>query len=67
MAETIIKSAFDEDRITTIATVEDGVVIYVGDESHPTRTGVGIYVEDFPAVFAALKKIINEIRETESI
>lgn len=67
MAETIIKSAFDEDRITTIATVEDGVVIYVGDESHPTRTGVGIYIEDFPAVFRALQLINNEMLERYTI
>lgn len=61
MSETIIKSSKgNEDRLITIAKALDGVVICSGTDADPNRSMVCILDEDFPAVFAALKRIENE-------
>lgn len=68
MTETVIRSSKgNQDRLITIAKALDGVVICSGPYDDPNRSMVCILDEDFPAVFTALKKIENEIREVESI
>ena len=67
MSEITIKSSKDPGRVITIAKVQDGVVIDVGDHEHPFKFTVAFHDEDFPAVFAALKRINNEILEKYTI
>ncbi|TBY60170.1 hypothetical protein E0H46_31875 [Rhizobium leguminosarum bv. viciae] len=68
MTETISRSTKgSEDRLITIAKALDGVVICSGTEADPTRSMVCVLDEDFPAVFAAMKRHMHEINERASI
>ncbi|MEH2695610.1 hypothetical protein GFL93_12690 [Rhizobium leguminosarum bv. viciae] len=68
MSETIIKSSVLGSRDILVAQANGCIVISKVVNGNPmTSTLVAIPIEDFPAVFAALQTIINEIRERESI
>lgn len=60
MSETIIKSAVHGSPDISVIRAVDCVVIAKGECSHPSQWIVCIHDEDFPAVFAALKRIENE-------
>lgn len=67
MSETIIRSSRNDGRDITVAKAADSVVISKSAGNHPAKFMVIIPDEDFPAVFAALKKIHNEILERYTI
>ncbi|NNU70417.1 hypothetical protein G9X67_34770 [Rhizobium sp. WYCCWR 11152] len=66
MSEQIIKSCVPGVRDLIVA-YNQHVVIAKSVDGHPEQPIIAIPIEDFPAVFAALKQINNEILERFTI